>query len=230
VTPVAVVTGAAGGIGAAVCERLRTDGWRAVGLDTGFSERRGDERFADVADRESLRSALEDVARIDGVVSNAAIMTRGPLVNMSPDNWTRTIDVNLSATFHLIGLTHQRLAATQGAIVAVSSVHALATSPGAGAYAASKAGLLGLVRAASLELADEGIRVNAVLPGATDTPMLRQDGPGFDALLARTPLGRVAEPAEIADAVAFLLGGSARFVTGQTLVVDGGVLGKLASE
>lgn len=226
----AVVTGAAGGIGSAVCRRLRADGWRVVGLDRSFADRDDrDERAADVSDRAALAAALADLERIDGVVSNAAVMLPGRLVDLDPVDWATTIDVNLTATFHLLALTHERLSARDGSLVAVSSVHATATSPGAAAYATAKAGLLGLVRAAALELAPK-VRVNAVLPGATRTPMLPQEGPGFDELVARTPLQRIAEPSEIAAAIAFLLSDQARFITGQSLTVDGGVLAQLSSE
>lgn len=227
---VVVVTGAADGIGRAVAERFRNDGWRAVGLDTAFSGESPDERKADVTNRASIEAALSDLGQIDAVVSNAAVMVRAPIAETSVEDWQRTLDTNLSATFHLIGLTRDRLAASGGSLVAVSSVHAFGTSPGAGAYAASKAGLLGLVRAAALELAADGIRVNAVVPGATRTAMLPQDDPGYEKLIERTPLKRIAEPEEIAGAVAFLVGPDSSFVTGQSLTVDGGVLAQLSTE
>jgi 2-keto-3-deoxy-L-fuconate dehydrogenase len=227
---VAVVTGAADGIGRAITERFRSDGWRAVGLDRNFDGDSGDDRKADVRSRESLESALSDLKQIDAVISNAAVLTRASLADMTAEQWQETLDTNLTATFNLIGLTHERLSANGGAIVAVSSVHAFATSSGAGAYATSKAGLLGLVRASALELAGSGIRVNAVVPGATRTSMLPQDDPGYDTLISRTPLQRIAEPSEIAAAVAFLAGPESSFITGQSIAVDGGVLALLSSE
>lgn len=227
---VVVVTGAAGGVGRAVADRFRADGWRAVGLDTVFSGDSPDERHADVTSRDSIAAAISDLNQIDAVVSNAGVLVRATLAETTPEDWQRTLDTNLSATFHLIGITRERLAASGGAIVAVSSVHAHATSPGAAAYAASKAGLEGLVRSAALELAADGIRVNAVVPGATRTAMLPQDDAGFDRLVERTPLRRVAEPEEIAGVVAFLVGPDSAFITGESLTVDGGALGQLSTE
>jgi NAD(P)-dependent dehydrogenase (short-subunit alcohol dehydrogenase family) len=226
----AIVTGAAGGIGQATCARLRADGWSVIGLDRVEVVGVDSSRVVDVADPSALVAALEDVADVGALVSNAAMMEASPIGGAGPAVWQRTIDTNLSATFHLLDCLADRLAASGGAVVAVSSVHAVATTAGATAYAASKAGLLGLVRGAALELAERGIRVNAVLPGATDTPMLGR-GPGFDELVSRTPLGRIARPEEIAEAIAFLLDPArAGFITGQTLVVDGGVLSRLATE
>lgn len=227
---VVVVTGAAGGVGRAVADRFRADGWRAVGLDAVFSGDSPDERHADVTSRDSIAAAISDLNQIDAVVSNAGVLVRATLAETTPEDWQRTLDTNLSATFHLIGITRERLAASGGAIVVVSSVHAHATSPGAAAYAASKAGLEGLVRSAALELAADGIRVNAVVPGATRTAMLPQDDAGFDRLVERTPLRRVAEPEEIAGVVAFLVGPDSAFITGESLTVDGGALGQLSTE
>ena len=127
----------------------------------------------------------------------------------------------------------------RGAVVNVASVHAIATSAGLAAYAASKGAVVALTRAAALELAPEGIRVNAVLPGAIDTQMLRdglsRGGPDIDAGMAalaeRTPLGRIGRPQDVAEAVLFLADASrSSFITGQTLVVDGGATARLSTE
>jgi NAD(P)-dependent dehydrogenase (short-subunit alcohol dehydrogenase family) len=229
-SPTAVVTGAANGIGLAVAERFRDDGWRVVGLDINFGGESPDQLHADVRSRSSIESALASLDSIDAVISNAAVLNRASLAETTLEQWQETLDTNLTATFQLISVTHARLTASAGSIVAVSSVHAHATSRGASAYATSKAGLLGLVRASALELAEDGIRVNAVVPGATRTSMLLQEGPEFDRLIERTPLKRVAEPEEIASAVAFLAGKESAFVTGQAIVVDGGVLAALSTE
>jgi NAD(P)-dependent dehydrogenase (short-subunit alcohol dehydrogenase family) len=228
--PVAVITGAASGIGAAAAERLRADDWRVIGLDLGFDGTTGDNRRADVTDRDSLRAALSDVETIDGVVSNAAVMHRTTLDDTTAEAWDAVLATNLTASFTLLSITRERLASSRGAFVAVGSVHAFATSTGAAPYAAAKAGLHGLVRGAALEFAPDGVRVNAVAPGATKTAMLDQSGPGFEALVERTPLGRAAEPSEIASVIAFLLGPDSSFITGQTIVADGGVLVRLGSE
>ena len=230
-TRVAVVTGAKGGIGRAVCGRLRDDGWRVVGLDLDPDPGNGSCRVADVRDRESLSEVLSDLPRVDGLVSNAAVMPDTRLLQMTESEWQETLATNLTPTFNLLGLLHERLAATRGAVVAVSSVHAMATTADAGAYAASKAGLLGLVRGAAIELGPVGVRVNAVLPGATDTLMLSRDEPGFESLVSKTPLRRIARPAEIAEAVAFLLDDvRSGFITGQQFAIDGGALAQLSTE
>jgi len=149
---------------------------------------------------------------------------------------------NAAAPFVAIREAIPYLRKAQGAVVNVASVHALATSAGIAAYAASKGALVALTRSAALELGPDGVRVNAVIPGAIDTKMLRGDAgraldgaggseEGLAEIAARTPLGRIGRPEEIAQAVLFLADGErSSFVTGQTLVADGGVLARLASE
>lgn len=235
---VAVVTGAAGGIGAATCSLLTRRGWDVVGID--LREPPAGEpswRRADCAEPGEFEAALSDLERIDGLVNNAARQHGRPLLETSLEEWDAALSVNLRAPFCAIKLTAERLAATAGSIVNVASVHALATSPNVAPYAASKAGLVGLTRAAALELAPRSVRVNAVLPGAVDTAALRgglarmETGDAESSLLERTPLGRIAAPAEIAEAIAFLLDHDrSGFMTGQTLTVDGGALARLSTE
>lgn len=232
-TPVAVVTGAARGIGAATCTVLRAEGWEVIGIDAlagdGWIQ-------ADCAVPEDLERALCDLPRVDGLVNNAALQHSKSLLETTVEEWDAMLAANLRASFVTTKLCADRLAAVSGAIVNVASVHAEATSENVAPYAASKAGLLGLTRAAAIELAPN-VRVNAVVPGAIDTPALRDgfarrvDADPEGSLLARTPLGRIGAPDDIAQAIAFLLDGRrSRFVTGEALVVDGGVLARLASE
>lgn len=232
-TPVVVVTGAARGIGAATCELLRVEGWEVVGIDAlpgdGWIQ-------ADCAVPGDLERALADLPRIDGLVNNAALQHSKPLLQTTVSEWDAVLAANLRASFVTTKLCAGRLAAASGAIVNVASVHATATSENVSPYAASKAGLLGLTRAAAIELAP-AVRVNAVVPGAVDTPALRDgfarrvDGDPEGSLVARTPLARIGAPEDIAQAVAFLLDGRrSGFVTGEALAVDGGVLARLASE
>jgi NAD(P)-dependent dehydrogenase (short-subunit alcohol dehydrogenase family) len=209
-----------------------------VGIDRREPAHDGDTwRIADCADPAQLESALADLERIDGLVNNAAVQHSALICDTTLAQWDELLDVNLRAPFHAIKLCAERLAAAAGAIVNVASVHGVATSVGTAPYAASKAGLLGLTRAAALELAPGNVRVNAVLPGATATEALQSglsrlgDPDAERRLTERTPLGRIASPAEIAEAIAFLLEPErSSFVTGQTLVVDGGALGRLSTE
>lgn len=231
-----VVTGARGGIGAAVVELFNASGWRTVGVDRAAA---GDDRSArfvqsDIADEAGLRAlgdALAEEARIDALVNNAAVMMDKPFADLSVADWDLTMDTNVRAAFVLTQALLPQLAAHNGGVVNVASVHAIATSRGVAAYAASKGALVAFTRATSLDLASSGVRVNAVCPGATDTPMLRGDPAARQALVDRTPLRRVADPSEIAQAVLFLADSDrAGFITGQTLVVDGGATSKLSTE
>jgi len=231
---VAVVTGAAGGIGRATCALLASAGWTVIGLDRRAPAR--DEWIqVDVGDADALVAALTDLQRVDGLVNNAAVQHSKALSETSVEEWDAVSAQNLRAPFVAMKALGSRLAVAHGAVVNVSSVHAVATSASVAAYAASKGGLVALTRAAALEFAEAGVRVNAVLPGAIDTPALRKRferrRDAEECLVARTPLKRIGNPEEVADAIVFLLDGQrSSFVTGQTLVVDGGALARLSTE
>lgn len=231
---VAVVTGAARGIGAAVCDRLEADGWEVVGIDREPIDRRGALRV-DLADGAAIASALSGLPRVDGLVNNAAHQLSKPLLETSAEEWDAIFAINLRAPFLCLRSVARQLIAARGAVVNVTSVHADATSLSRSAYAASKGGLAAFTRGAALELAPHGVRVNAVAPGAVNTPALRDgldDSPGAEqSLLGRTPLRRIGRPEEIAQAVAFLLDGErSGFMTGQSIVLDGGALARLSTE
>jgi NAD(P)-dependent dehydrogenase (short-subunit alcohol dehydrogenase family) len=230
---VAVVTGAARGIGAATCERFQESGWDVVGLDTQESERTSIR--VDVGDAEALADACARIEQASALVNNAAVQLFKPLAETTVAEWDSVQAQNLRSAFVAMQALRPQLAAGRGAVVNVASVHALATSRSVAAYAAGKGGLLALTRAAALELAADGIRVNAVLPGAIDTEALREgltrSEDAEELLLSRTPLGRIGSPQEVAEAILFLADGSrSSFVTGQTLVVDGGALARLSTE
>ena len=233
-TPVAVVTGAASGIGAATCDVLEGYGWTVVPVDRVPMER-AHALEVDIADAGAVAAALEALPRIDGLVNNAAVQLNKPLIETGVEEWDLVAAVNLRGPFACLKACHRQLVAAGGAVVNVASVHAVATSHSVAAYAAGKGGLVALTRAAAVELAPLGVRVNAVLPGAVDTPALRE---GFSrrpnaerTLLERTPLARVGRPSEVGEAIAFLLDRDrAAFITGQELVVDGGALARLGTE
>jgi NAD(P)-dependent dehydrogenase (short-subunit alcohol dehydrogenase family) len=232
--PTALITGAAGGIGSAVCDHLARTGWTVVAIDRLASERPGSLRV-DMSDEEQITRALTAIPHVDALVNNAALQLYKPLSETGTDEWDELQKVNVRAPWLCVKAVLPQLAASGGAVVNVASVHAMATSLSIGAYATSKGGLVAFTRAAALELAEHGVRVNAVVPGAIDTPALRA---GFvrrpDAegkLVAETPLRRIGSPRDVATVVAFLLDGSqSGFITGAAIPVDGGILAKLGSE
>jgi glucose 1-dehydrogenase len=230
----AVVTGALGGIGTAVCDHLQELGWNVIGTDRFASDRPGAIQL-DMSDSAAIGRVLGAIPHVDGLVNNAAIQLFRSLVETDTEEWDEVHRVNMRAPWLCVKALHRQLAASQGAVVNIASVHAAATSLSIGAYATMKGGLTAFTRAAALEFAEDGVRVNSVLPGAIDTPALRA---GLDrrvdaeqGLIARTPLHRIGSPREVASVVAFLLDGDCSgFVTGAAIPVDGGVLARLSSE
>jgi glucose 1-dehydrogenase len=248
---VVLITGAGGGIGRATVQVFAGCGWRVIGVD----RRDLDEPFpagclfirSDIAQAENIRSIYEQAQAfspsLDAVVNNAAVQIAKPLLETTADEWDMVMASNLRSVFLGAKMAYPLLKAEGGgAIVNVSSVHAVSTSANIAAYAASKGGLLALTRAMAIEFAPDEIRVNAILPGAVDTPMLRAglnrghvgDGNMLDRLenLARkTVNGRVGQPEEIARAIYFLADGQqSSFMTGQALIVDGGATARLSTE
>lgn len=248
---VALITGAGGGIGRATVQVFAGCGWRVIGVD----RRDLDGPFpadglfirSDISEEENLRSIYEQAQKfssmLDAVVNNAAVQIAKPLLETSAEEWDMVMASNLRSVFLGAKMAYPLLvAAGGGAIVNVSSVHAVCTSANIAAYAASKGGLLALTRAMAIEFARDNIRVNAILPGAVDTPMLRAgldrghvgDGTVLDRLenLARkTVNGRVGQPEEIARAIYFLADHTqSSFMTGQAMIVDGGATARLSTE
>jgi len=214
----ALVTGAARGIGAAIAQRLRDDGFDVVTLDLAP----GCDLQVDVA-----TGALDDPAfgDVDAVVANAAITTTiAPAHRMTDEQWRRDIDVNLTGAFRAIqaclpGMRERG----HGRIVAISSGAATGGLPGQVAYAASKAGMLGMVRTLATEGVRHGITANAVLPGLIATEQALAMPPDvLERVNGALPMGRMGEPSEVAHAVAFLCSDEAAYVTGQAIGVDGG--------
>ncbi len=231
----AVVTGAARGIGDAIAERLLADGARVFSLDKLAPE---DPRAgviyleADVTEPSSVADAFKAIdARTDGVdilVNNAGIQRVGLVGKISYADFSAVVSTHLNGFFLCASEVVPRMAGRGkgGAIVSIASTAAFVGLPGRGAYCAAKAAILGLTRALALEVASAGIRVNAVAPGFTRTKLIDQglaDGSlQEDWMLARVPMKRLAATQEIANVVRYLAGDEASYVTGQTIIADGG--------
>lgn len=233
-----LVTGAGSGIGAATVNRLYADGANVVLLGRtkdkliGASADKAQDRVmtvtADVAEEGQIRSAVGSAVKrfggLDGLVVNAGVAAFGSVPDMTARTFRDVISTNLTGAFLTIQAAWDALSEAKGSIVATSSVSGLGGDWGGFAYNASKGGLSNLVRAMALDFKTSGIRVNAVAPSLTDTEMAPdKDAPVRDKFAERIPMGRAAEPAEVADVIAFLLGSDARFVNGVVLPVDGGL-------
>lgn len=220
----ALVVGGASGIGAACVTALVADGWTvkvgdlAEGADATFDARETD----------AVEAAVETLYgddRIGAVVYAAGTSRVNPVEQIPPKEWRLVVDVNLTGAFNVIRAVVPRLDAG-GSIVLVSSVDATAPVSGLASYCAAKAGLEALSRNVALELGPRGIRCNVIAPGAVRTPLMERalaDATLSEAFSSRTPLGRIAEPEEIADVAAFLASPAARWVTGARIPVDGGM-------
>lgn len=241
-----LITGAASGIGQALAIALARKG-RAVAIGTfdgdphdphetlrGVTDA-GGEGFlvaADVRESAQLSSACNEAAQrfggLSGVVANAGVLQRQYLDALDDELWHKLLDIDLTGVMRTVR-AGTSVMGDDGAVVCVSSISGgVVGSAGHTPYAASKAGMLGFVRSAALELAPRGIRVNAVLPGVIASPQSRDPinsagEAGLVSSVARIPLGRVGQPEDIADVISFLLSPAARYVTGQSLIVDGGL-------
>lgn len=243
-----LITGAAGGIGTATATVFAREGWRVLGVDRVVPNAAFYYKFfrADLADEIQVEQLFADITaqigKLDAVVNNAALQLCKPLVETTCEEWDSVMAVNLRAAFLVMRQAHPLLRVCGGSIVNVGSVHARATSKNIAAYAASKGGLEALTRATALEFAAEGIRVNGVHPGATETEMLKEGlnrghlaGSTTEELMEQLghkhPLGRIGQATEIAETILFLSDrGKSSFITGTFIVVDGGVLSHLPTE
>lgn len=234
----ALVTGGSGAIGAATVKALAADGWpvvvhygrnaEAAAKVVAEVEAAGGTAVAisaDLADREApaalLAAAVEALGPVRVLVNNAGITADNLAMQLSDDEWERVIDVDLNAAFRLIRpALSPMIRGRFGRIINVSSVIALKNNPGQANYAAAKAGLLGLTRSVAAEVARRGVTVNAVAPGFIESEMtegLLED------LVGHIPVRRAGQPEEVAAAIRFLASPEASYVTGSTLVVDGGL-------
>lgn len=226
--PVALVTGAARGIGQAIAQRLAAQGWRLVLADRDFPTPPEDGRCVacDVADEQAVNALVHGIGqregRLDGLVANAGVMVRKPLADLSLADWNRVLSTNLTSSFLLARAAEDLLREAHGSIVTIASTRARQSEPDTESYAASKGGLVALTHALAVSLGPQ-VRVNCVSPGWIDTKgdHLRPADHAWH------PAGRVGQPQDVAGMVAWLLGKEAGFVTGAEFVIDGGVTRKM---
>jgi 2,3-dihydro-2,3-dihydroxybenzoate dehydrogenase len=245
-TETAVVTGAAGGIGAAVVRALAADGFTVAALDTNAAALKelaaGYDRVGaypvDVSSSAQVDAVIDQVERelgpISHLVNAAGILRTGPATELTDEDWNLTFAVNTNGVFHVSrAVTGRMVSRRAGVVVTVASNAATVPRWHMGAYAASKAAAASFTKVLGLELAQYGIRCNVVAPGSTDTPMLTSLWTGGDARRASVegtaetfrvgiPLGRLATPEDVAEAVLFLLSDRAAHITLHSLIVDGG--------
>ncbi|MEO1583650.1 MAG: SDR family oxidoreductase [Planctomycetota bacterium] len=244
----ALVTGSSGGIGSAICKVFSEAGWTVFGVDRRGETTEHVEHFinADISEPEAPREIFAEVRRhtdtLGTLVNNAAVQICKPILDTSAEEWDAVMASNIRSVFLSAREAFPLLKPAGGSIINVSSVHALATSKNIAAYAASKGALLAFTRSLALEFGEAGIRVNALLPGAVDTPMLHAglsrghiEAESIDGLVRglgrKHVLGRVGLPEEIGKAALFLADPDcSSFMTGQSLVVDGGALTRLSTE
>jgi 3-oxoacyl-[acyl-carrier protein] reductase len=229
----ALVTGASRGIGAAVARELAAAGAEVVvGFNSGADEAArlagelgGLAIQADVSSAEDAARLIDEAGELDILVNNAGLTRDGLLARMPDDDWRAVIETNLSSVFYTCrAVTRPMMKRRSGAIVNVSSIVGVHGNPGQTNYAASKAGIIGFTKSLARELGSRGVRANVVAPGYVRTRLtdvLPEEARQL--MLANTPLGRLGEPGDVAGAVRFLCSDEASFITGEVLLVDGGL-------
>jgi 3-oxoacyl-[acyl-carrier protein] reductase len=225
----ALVVGGASGIGAACAEALAAAGWPTVVADLKPDPDDASAIAVDVRDREGVEAAVARAAESHGslgtVVYAAGTARVTPILEIEPREWDLVMGVNLSGAFNFLQAAAPHIP-KGGSFLAISSIDSASPVHGLAHYCATKAGVEALVRSAALELGPRGIRCNAVLPGIVRTPLMEPmlSRPGVaEAFVAQTPLRAIAEGAEVADVVAFLASAEARWITGASIPVDGGM-------
>jgi NAD(P)-dependent dehydrogenase (short-subunit alcohol dehydrogenase family) len=220
----AVVTGGGRGIGAAIVERLTADGYRVVALDLHDTD---GVTVCDVTDPNAVEAVADSIGPVDLLVNNAGMWRFAALEDVTAADFDAALDVNLKGPFHCVqSFGRAMLEQRSGAIVNIVSIAAKHANPSVGSYGPSKAALLSLTEQIALEWGPRGVRCNAVGPGLVPTPGTGTvyDDPAVRAIRAgAVPLGRLAEPADIANVVSFLASDDAAYVNGQVIYVDGGL-------
>lgn len=222
-----LITGASNGIGAACAERFLIEDWDVIGWDKQPGE---DTRVAwhplDVSDWDAVNKASETLPPLAAVINCAGIGSRKPVLDTKREDWDHTIAVNLNGVFYVSRWTFDALRAARGVLVNIASITATSSFRNRSAYCASKAAVLSLTQCLAVEWAEEGIRVLAVSPGFTRTPLLLEGIRGGktseEDILRRTPLRRLIEPSEIANTIFRLVGDDFRALTGSNVFIDGG--------
>ncbi len=227
------MTGASRGIGSAIATELA-----AAGASVVIAYRSGQEEAeevagriggravqADVADPEQAAKLVEDAGDVDVLVNNAGVTRDGLIARMPDDDWRTVLETNLSGTFHTCrAVARGMMRRRGGSIVNISSIVGLHGNPGQTNYSASKAGIIGLTKALARELGSRGVRANVVAPGYVKTRLTDELPQELrDAMLSNTPLGRLGDAEDVAGAVRFLCSDEASFITGEVLLVDGGL-------
>lgn len=238
--PVALVTGAAQGIGKACAEALAEDGYHVVLADVQDSVKDvaaalgGTGLICDMADPAAITAMFDhiegEIGPVAALVNNAGVAMPGDFLDYDLEVFERVININLRGVFVALQRAGRTMVdkGIKGAIVNMSSINALVAIPSIPAYCASKGGVMQLTKSASLALAQHGVRVNAVGPGSIDTEMMagvNADPGAMKMVMSRTPMLRVGTPQEIANVVAFLCSDKASYITGETIYVDGGRIG-----
>jgi NAD(P)-dependent dehydrogenase (short-subunit alcohol dehydrogenase family) len=226
----AVVVGAGSGIGREAARALAAHGAEVVCADrdaeAAAATGAGPAYALDVLDRDAVRRAASELDAVDVLVFTAATNVRKRLLDYADADFDRVVNLNLRASFDLVRAFGGPMAERgRGSIIGFTSIRAVTVEPGQGVYAATKAGLVQLLRTAAAELGPRGVRVNAIAPGVVETPLTAQirADPAWEAAYAsKSALGRWAQPAELAGAVVYLASDAASFVTGSVLTVDGG--------